>query len=128
MKWTFFNRFNTTNSFQIKSFQDTHQLTNRRFIICQVNGQTSACQLLRNGFMQAILSQVAYVQSLMDSSLLSYISSSYGCVQEVEGLFWHVRCNTKLKKQTSINLTGYFETLTLRLDILRHLHNESCDE
>ena len=21
-----------------------------------------------------------------------------GCVQEVEGLFWHVRCNTKLKK------------------------------
>ena len=21
-----------------------------------------------------------------------------GCVQEVQGLFWHVRCNTKLKK------------------------------
>ena len=35
-----------------------------------------------------------------------------GCVQEVEGLFWHVRCNTKLKKQSSINLHGYFETLT----------------
>ena len=34
------------------------------------------------------------------------------CVQEVEGLFWLVRCNTKLKKQASINLHGYFETLT----------------
>ena len=39
-------------------------------------------------------------------------SNGLGCVQEVEGLFWRVRCNTKMKKQTSINLHGYFETLT----------------
>ena len=37
-----------------------------------------------------------------------YLSMSYGCVQEVEGLFWRVRRNKKLKKQTSINLHGYF--------------------
>ena len=35
-----------------------------------------------------------------------------GCVQEIECLFWRVRCNTKLKKQTSINLHEYFDTLT----------------
>ena len=27
-----------------------------------------------------------------------------GCVQEVEGLFWCIRCNRKLKKKTSIHL------------------------
>ena len=45
-------------------------------------------------------------------NILFIFGDNQGCVQEVEGLFWHVRCNTKLKKQTSINLHGYFETLT----------------
>ena len=41
-----------------------------------------------------------------------------GCVQEVEGLFWHVRCNTKLKNRHPSTC----------MDIFRHLHNDSCDQ
>ena len=48
----------------------------------------------------------------------------FGCVQADEGLFWRVRCNGKLKKQTSINLHGYFETLTQW--ILQWVKIEKC--
>ena len=41
-----------------------------------------------------------------------------GCVQVNEGLFWHLRCNRKLKNRHPSTC----------MDILRHLHNESCDE
>ena len=56
---------------------------------------------------------------------LHFISTHVlGCVQEVEGLFWRVRCNTKLKKQASINLHGYFKTLTQW--ILRWVKTKKC--
>ena len=42
----------------------------------------------------------------------------HGCVQEVDGPFWHVRCNTKLKKTGIHQLACIFwDTYTMNLVI-----------
>ena len=71
----------------------------------------------------------SYIVSPRCSHLLYEVKGPHvwypqGWVHKVEGLFWHVRCNRKLKNKTSITLNGYSETLTPW--ILRWVKNKKC--